>query len=68
VVVTLADIVLRRLDLGTGRMTGAAALERCAQIAGEELGWTPERRLEEIRRVRLSYQFASPASQQCNGV
>jgi glycerol-3-phosphate dehydrogenase len=67
-VVTLADIVLRRLDLGTGRNAGDAVLERCAQIAGEELGWNAERRLAEIRRVRLSYPFASPASQQCNGV
>jgi glycerol-3-phosphate dehydrogenase len=67
-VVTLADLVLRRLDLGTGRAAGDAALERCAQIAGEELGWSAERRLAEIQRVKLSYPFASPASQQCNGV
>ncbi len=67
-VVTLADIVLRRLDLGTGRNADDAVLERCAHIAGEELGWSAERRLAEIRRVRLSYPFASPASQQFNGV
>jgi hypothetical protein len=56
------------LDLGTGKMAGDAALERCAQIAGEELGWSAERRLAEIQRVKLSYPFASPASQQCYGV
>ncbi len=67
-VATLADIVLRRLDLGTGKMAGDAALERCAQIAGAELGWSAGRQLAEIRRVKLSYPFASPASQQCYGV
>lgn len=67
-VVTLADIVLRRLDLGTGKRADDAALERCAQIAAEELGWSVERRLAEIQRVKLSYPFASPASQQCYGV
>jgi glycerol-3-phosphate dehydrogenase len=66
-VVTLADIVLRRLDLGTGKKAGDAALERCAQIASEELGWSAERRLAEIQRVKMSYPFASPASQQCYG-
>jgi glycerol-3-phosphate dehydrogenase len=66
-VVTLADIILRRLDLGTGKRAADAALERCAQIAAEELGWSAERRLAEIQRVKLSYPFASPASQQCYG-
>lgn len=66
-VVTLADIILRRLDLGTGKMASDAALERCAQIAGEELGWSAERQRAEIQRVKLSYPFASPASQQCYG-
>jgi glycerol-3-phosphate dehydrogenase len=66
-VVTLADIILRRLDLGTGKKAADDALERCAQIAGEELGWSAERRLAEIQRVKLSYPFASPASQQCYG-
>jgi glycerol-3-phosphate dehydrogenase len=38
---TLGDIVLRRTDLGTGAYPGRAALTECAQIAADELGWTP---------------------------
>ncbi len=63
-VVTLADIVLRRLDLGTGSIANAATLDACARIAGEELGWSAQRQGAEIERVRRSYPFASPASQQ----
>ncbi|MDP9084458.1 MAG: glycerol-3-phosphate dehydrogenase/oxidase [Pseudomonadota bacterium] len=63
-VVTLADIVLRRLDLGTGSIANSATLDACARIAGEELGWSAQRQRAEVDRVRRSYPFASPASQQ----
>jgi len=66
--VTLADIVLRRLDLGTGCEMGGKLLSECVSIAGEELGWDAERRLIEINRVKGSYPFANPASQECQGV
>ena len=38
----------------------------CAEkgIAAQELGWDPGRQLSEIARVRASYPFASPASQE----
>jgi glycerol-3-phosphate dehydrogenase len=65
---TLADIVLRRLDLGTGCTVADATLSACARIAGEELGWDAQRQLLEVSRVRTSYPFASPASQECRGV
>jgi glycerol-3-phosphate dehydrogenase len=65
--VTLADIVLRRLDLGTGCEMGDKLLNECASIAGEELGWDAERRRMEIQRVKGSYPFANPASQECHG-
>jgi glycerol-3-phosphate dehydrogenase len=61
---TLNDIVLRRLDLGTGSSLSVQTLEACATIAGEELGWNEQRRRSEIRNVALSYPFANPASQQ----
>ncbi len=64
---TLADIVLRRLDLGTGCEMGDKILNECAIIAGEELGWDAERRRVEIQRVKGSYPFANPASQECHG-
>ena len=66
--VTLADIVLRRLDLGTGCEMGDRLLSECANVAGEELGWDTERRRIEIKRVKGSYPFANPASQECHGV
>jgi len=66
--VTLADIVLRRLDLGTGCEMGDKLLSECANIAGEELGWDADRRRIEIDRVKGSYPFANPASQECQGV
>ena len=62
--VTLADIVLRRLDLGTGSMMSAELLKSCARIAGEELGWDLQRQNTEIARLARSYPFASPVSQQ----
>jgi len=66
--VTLADIVLRRLDLGTGCEMSDELLSQCAKVAGEELGWDDERRGIEIHRVKGSYPFANPASQECHGV
>jgi len=66
--VTLSDIVLRRLDLGTGCEMGDKLLGECSDIAGEELGWDTERRRIEIKRVKGSYPFANPASQECHSV
>jgi glycerol-3-phosphate dehydrogenase len=66
--VTLADIVLRRLDLGTGSEMDDKLLSECASIAGEELGWDADRCRKEVQRVKDSYPFASPASQECHGV
>jgi glycerol-3-phosphate dehydrogenase len=66
--VTLADIVLRRLDLGTGCEMSDELLSQCANVAGEELGWDSHRRAIEINRVKGSYPFANPASQECRGI
>ena len=61
--VTLADVVMRRLDLGSAECPSEAALALCADIMTAELGWDAARREREIARVRDSYPFASPASQ-----
>jgi glycerol-3-phosphate dehydrogenase len=61
--VTLADVVMRRLDLGTAECPSEAALMRCAAVMAEELGWDQARREREIAGVLASYPFASPASQ-----
>jgi glycerol-3-phosphate dehydrogenase len=52
---TLADIVLRRTGLGATGRPDRAALDACATLAGEELGWTAVRREEEIRAVNALY-------------
>jgi glycerol-3-phosphate dehydrogenase len=61
---TLADIVLRRLDLGTGSELSEPMLIACARVAAQELGWDTSRQSAEISRVKSSYPFASPSSQE----
>jgi glycerol-3-phosphate dehydrogenase len=46
---SLADVVLRRLDLGTAGRPDAASLDAVATSMAEELGWGPERVAEEKR-------------------
>jgi glycerol-3-phosphate dehydrogenase len=60
---TLADVVLRRLDLGSGEQPADATLAACADIVALELGWDAARRARELDRVRASYPFAGPQSQ-----
>jgi glycerol-3-phosphate dehydrogenase len=60
---TLNDVVMRRLELGSGEQPAAAALAACADLMAEELGWDDARRAAEIARVRASYPFAGPQTQ-----
>jgi glycerol-3-phosphate dehydrogenase len=53
--VKLSDVVLRRTDLGTAECPPASHLAAAARIMGEELGWTPERRQQEIAELRKVY-------------
>jgi glycerol-3-phosphate dehydrogenase len=62
-VLTLRDLVLRRLDVGTGECPDGATLETLSRIAGDELGWSDAKRSAEVLLVERSYPFASPASQ-----
>jgi len=55
---TLADVVFRRTDLGTGRYPGADALTECANLMAAELGWTLRRtraELDAVRRIFTRY-------------
>jgi glycerol-3-phosphate dehydrogenase len=49
---TLSDLVMRRTQMGTAGHPGDEALNRCADIAAQELGWSSERKNEEIKTVK----------------
>jgi glycerol-3-phosphate dehydrogenase len=53
---TLADIVIRRTELGSGGHPGAALVESAARIAGDEVGWDADRRSQEISAVDEFYR------------
>jgi glycerol-3-phosphate dehydrogenase len=55
--VTLADAVIRRTPLGALGYPGDAAVERAAQIVGDELGWSEDRRREEMAGVKRFYEI-----------
>ena len=52
---TLADIVIRRTELGAMGHPGADVVGACARIAAEELGWDNDRRDREIAAVDAFY-------------
>lgn len=53
---TLGDIVFRRTPLGTFGHPGREALQACAAVAGDELGWDAARREAEIALVEQEYR------------
>ena len=53
---TLADIVIRRTPLGALGHPGDDAVARAAKIVGDELGWSEDRRREEIAAVDAFYR------------
>jgi glycerol-3-phosphate dehydrogenase len=56
-VTCLADIVLRRTDIGSGEQPSDDALAECARIAGKELGWSDARMQQEMDSVKNLYPF-----------
>lgn len=46
--VNLSDVVFRRTDLGTAGSPGKEALETCANLVSEELGWNNNKSEEEL--------------------
>ena len=53
--VKLADVVLRRTDLGSAGDPGREALDACAGLMAKELGWDGERITAEIEDTRATY-------------
>jgi glycerol-3-phosphate dehydrogenase len=53
---TLEDVVMRRTGIGQLGHPGAAALETCAQLMANELGWTPERTRAEMAAVEQNFR------------
>jgi glycerol-3-phosphate dehydrogenase len=53
---TLADAVIRRTPLGALGYPGDSALDRAAAIVGSELGWSDDRRRDEITAVTRFYR------------
>jgi glycerol-3-phosphate dehydrogenase len=47
----LADVVLRRTELGTAGHPGTACLYTCAEIMAEELGWDRNRVANEVQEL-----------------
>jgi glycerol-3-phosphate dehydrogenase len=47
----LDDIVFRRTDLGTLGNPGMDALQKCAQLMANELGWDTANTEQELARV-----------------
>jgi glycerol-3-phosphate dehydrogenase len=52
---TLADVVFRRTELGTGEYPGRRIIDECAEIVGAELGWSQARRSSEVSAVLGCY-------------
>ena len=52
---TLADAVIRRTPLGALGYPGDVAVDRAADLVGDELGWTAERRRLEVADLRRFY-------------
>jgi glycerol-3-phosphate dehydrogenase len=61
---TLADVVLRRTDLGTGDYPGDRALAACAEIMARELEWSQERTEREQDEMRRHYRGVPAVSRQ----
>lgn len=52
---TLSDVVLRRTELGTLGHPGRRALDVCANMMSDKLGWNEERRKREIEAMEKYY-------------
>lgn len=63
--VRLDDALMRRSDLGTAGDPGRAALDACADLMAAELGWSPERRREELARAQALYPTSARGADAC---
>lgn len=62
--VRLADVVQRRTILGAAGPPDAAAVEACAALMGDLLGWSPQQRQDEIEQLYAGYWRRVPAVSQ----
>jgi glycerol-3-phosphate dehydrogenase len=53
---TLADIVIRRTELGAAGHPGEEVVVACARIAAEEFGWDPAEQTRQIAQVNDFYR------------
>ncbi len=51
----LSDIILRRTELGSAGNPGEEILKFCADVMGEELGWTLEKKQRELSEMQKIY-------------
>ncbi len=58
---TLADVVFRRTPLGAAGNPGKDVLQACADFMGERLGWSCQRRQQELEAVISRFPTASHA-------
>lgn len=56
--VTLADVVMRRTDLGSQGHPGAPALDAAADLMARERKWTPDQRARERAAVEAIFRLA----------
>ena len=56
---TLADVVFRRTDLGSGGLPPAAALDACSRLMARGCGWDESRRVAEVAAVNASPFFGA---------
>jgi glycerol-3-phosphate dehydrogenase len=54
---TLADITIRRSELGSMGHPGEELVAACARIAAEELGWNPAEVTQQIAQVNEFYSY-----------
>jgi glycerol-3-phosphate dehydrogenase len=52
---TLADVILRRTELGAGGRPDDTCLQACADLMAAELGWEPTRTNQEIANVLAAF-------------
>jgi glycerol-3-phosphate dehydrogenase len=57
---TLADIVLRRTELGSGDNPGDDAIRYVAELVSSELGWDDEERVSQIETVQKILRNGGP--------
>lgn len=56
---TLADVLLRRTELGAAGRPDDACVQACADLMAAELGWAPPRVKQEIAAARMAFPSAT---------